>query len=150
MADTTLTISQLARATGVPAHTLRYYECAGLLPMVERDRSSRHRRYKELHIRWIGFLRRLRSAEMPIRELRAYARLVARGEGSWPDRRLMLARHRERVLERLAELQEHLAVLDQKLLLGCDPRREAARAVQHDTRRAGQAGRKPRRLVHAK
>ena len=32
-----MTISELADATGVSAHTLRYYEKMGLVPLVERD-----------------------------------------------------------------------------------------------------------------
>jgi DNA-binding transcriptional MerR regulator len=42
-----LSISDAARATGVSAHTLRYYERAGLmLDRVERASSS-HRRYSD-------------------------------------------------------------------------------------------------------
>lgn len=119
-----LTITDLARITGVSKHTLRYYERVGLVPLVERDRSSRHRRYREVHVRWISFLRHLREAGMPIREVRAYARLVARGDGSWPERRVMLARHRERVVAAIEKLERHRAVLDRKLAAGCDPSRE--------------------------
>jgi len=52
-----MTITELAGATGVSKHTLRYYERVGLVPLVERDPSSRHRRYSDGHVRWIGFLR---------------------------------------------------------------------------------------------
>ena len=34
-------ITELAGATGVSKHTLRYYERAGLVPLVDRDPSSR-------------------------------------------------------------------------------------------------------------
>jgi predicted site-specific integrase-resolvase len=45
--ETVLTISDAARATGVSAHTLRYYERAGLLDPVDRAASG-HRCYAEL------------------------------------------------------------------------------------------------------
>jgi hypothetical protein len=42
--DMAMTISAAARLSGVSAHTLRYYERAGLLDAVGRDDSSGHRR----------------------------------------------------------------------------------------------------------
>jgi len=35
-----LTVSQLARATGVPAKTIRYYEQIGVLPAPRRDEAG--------------------------------------------------------------------------------------------------------------
>jgi len=116
-----MTIAQLADLTGVSKHTLRYYERVGLVPLVERDRSSGHRRYSQQHAQWIVFLRNLRESGMPIREVRAYARLVAKGDGTWPDRRVMLAAHRERVVAAITTLRKHQAVLDTKLAAGCPP-----------------------------
>lgn len=43
---TALTISDAARVSGVSAHTLRYYERAGLLDPIDRAASG-HRRYAE-------------------------------------------------------------------------------------------------------
>ena len=116
-----MTISELADATGVSKHTLRYYERMGLVPLVERDRSSGHRRYGSGHAQWIEFLKNLRACGMPIRDIRAYARLVSRGDGTWPARQAMLAKHRERVVATIALLQKHRAALDVKLRAGCAP-----------------------------
>jgi DNA-binding transcriptional MerR regulator len=116
-----MTIAQLADLTGVSKHTLRYYERVGLVPLVERDRSSGHRCYSQHHAQWIVFLRNLRQSGMPIREMRAYAKLVAKGDSTWPDRRVMLAAHRERVVAAITTLRKHQAVLDTKLAAGCAP-----------------------------
>ena len=116
-----MTISELADATGVSKHTLRYYERMGLVPLVERDRSSGHRRYGTGHPQWIEFLKNLRACGMTIRDIRAYARLVSKGDGTWPARQAMLARHRERVVATIAQLQKHRAALDVKLRAGCAP-----------------------------
>jgi DNA-binding transcriptional MerR regulator len=116
-----VTITDLSRATGVSKHTLRYYERIGLVPLVERDRSSGHRRYADGHAQWIAFLRNLRECGMPIREIRAYARLVAKGDASWPDRKAMLAAHRARVVSAIEALETHRAALDRKLRAGCAP-----------------------------
>ena len=116
-----MTITELAVATGVSKHTLRYYERMGLVPLVERERSSGHRRYAEGHADWIAFVRNLRACGMTIRDIRAYSRLVARGDATWPARRAMLAAHRERVVATIKTLEQHRAVLDKKLAAGCAP-----------------------------
>src|SRR5687768_10049306 len=77
-----MSISQAARATGVSAHTLRYYERAGLmLDPVDRAESS-HRRYTEGDLGWITLLTRLRGTGMPIRRIAEYAELVRAGDGN--------------------------------------------------------------------
>src|SRR5687767_15018837 len=78
---TLFSIREVAAATGVTAHTLRYYERAGLLPRVPRA-SSGHRRYGPTEVRWVTFLRRLHETGMPIRRMLEYARLVRRGEST--------------------------------------------------------------------
>jgi len=116
-----MTITELADATGVSPHTLRYYERMGLVPFVQRDPSSGHRRYNAGHAQWITFLRNLRACGMPIREIRAYARLAAKGDSTWPARQSMLATHRARVVATITLLQKHRAALDKKLRAGCAP-----------------------------
>jgi len=116
-----MTITELSGATGVSKHTLRYYERVGLVPLVERDPSSHHRRYSDGHVRWIGLLRDLRACGMPIRDVRAYARLVAKGDSTWSARQVMLATHRKRVVATITALQRHRALLDRKLRAGCAP-----------------------------
>ena len=116
-----MTITELAQATGLSKHTLRYYERMGLVPLVQRDPSSGHRRYSSGHPQWISFLRNLRACGMPIREVRAYARLVARGDSTWPARQTILASLRTRVVAAIATLPRHRAMLDEKLRAGCAP-----------------------------
>ncbi len=116
-----MTISELATRTGLSKHTLRYYERLGLIPLVRRDPSSRHRRYDSSHIQWLAFLRHLRLAGMPVREMRSYAKLVAKGPETWPARRELLAAHRARVTQSIRRLQEHHRLLTHKLRAGCAP-----------------------------
>ena len=116
-----MTISDLARSTGVSKHTLRYYERAGLIPFVGRHPSSGHRLYTPQHSQWVTFIRNLRATGMPIRELRAYCGLVSKGDHTWPDRKAILAAHRSRVVGMIALLEEQREVLDAKLVLGCAP-----------------------------
>lgn len=61
-------ICELAKRSGLSAHTIRYYERIGLLPYADRDRSSR-RDYDASILVWIAFIGRLKTTGMPIREM---------------------------------------------------------------------------------
>lgn len=109
-----LTIGELAAATGRSAHTLRYYEKAGLIPEVERDASG-HRRYREEHVRWVGLLGRLRASGMSIERMRAYVRLARRGEETASERAALLRCHAADIEARLEELGRCLAIVRAKI-----------------------------------
>jgi DNA-binding transcriptional MerR regulator len=109
-----LTVAEAARAAGVTAHTLRYYERAGLLPHVERNGSG-HRRFSEEDIEWVVMVTRLRATGMPIRAIRQYAELVRAGEGNEAERLALLEEHRERVVAQLADVQRNLELVDFKI-----------------------------------
>ena len=110
----TLTISDAARASGVSAHTLRYYERAGLLDPVDRAASG-HRRYAQEDLVRIQFLTKLRSTGMPIRQIRAYAELMRGGDETHEARLALLEEHREAVRARLAETARNLDLIDHKI-----------------------------------
>ena len=111
----TLTIAEAAAATGVSAHTLRYYERAGLMRDPVARASSSHRRYTVEDVRWVTFLTKLRLTGMPIREMARYAELVRAGEGNEAERLALLTEHRRRVLARLDEVQRNLTAINVKI-----------------------------------
>jgi len=120
-------IAEAAEATGLTAHTLRYYERDGLLLDAVDRASSGHRRYSEDDVGWIRMITRLRSTGMPIRDVRRYADLVRAGDGNEAERLELLRAHRRTVLARLAEVQDHLGAIDYKIglyetrLAGAEP-----------------------------
>ncbi|GLH80881.1 transcriptional regulator [Bradyrhizobium sp. SSBR45G] len=107
-------IGELARQSGLTAHTIRYYERIGLLPRAGRDH-ARQRDYDASILSWIEFLGRLKATGMPIRDMLRYAELRAGGAASEPERRRLLERHRDAVRARVATLQDCLLVLDGKI-----------------------------------
>lgn len=133
-------IGELARRSGLSAHTIRYYERIGLLPYADRDR-SRQRDYDASILTWIEFLGRLKTTGMPIREMLRYAASREKGSGTEAERRALLERHREQVRVRVAELEACLLVLDTKIAGYADIEK---RIEDHDahqlTRRNQQAG----------
>ena len=111
---TTLTIADAAKASGITAHTLRYYEKAGLLEPIDRNGSG-HRRYREGDLERIRFLTKLRATGMPIREIRRYAELMGKGEKTNGERLAMLEAHRRTVLAQLEETARNLDLIEWKI-----------------------------------
>jgi DNA-binding transcriptional MerR regulator len=107
-------IGELAKRSGLSAHTIRYYERIGLLPYADRNQSGQ-RDYDASILIWIEFLDRLKTTGMPIREMLHYAALRERGVGTEAERRKLLEQHRERVRASVVELQACLLVLDTKI-----------------------------------
>ena len=110
-----VTIAEAARRTGVSVHTLRYYERAGLVVTPIDRTSGGRRRYRQLDLKWIVICTKLRATGMPIRGIRRYAELVAAGPGNEEERLELLEAHRAEVLDRLAEIQENLKIIDHKI-----------------------------------
>ncbi|MBE9110098.1 MerR family transcriptional regulator [Nodosilinea sp. LEGE 07298] len=110
-----LTIQQVAQATGLSVHTLRYYERCDLIAPIGRSTSG-HRRYSANDLRWIEFLNKLRLTGMPIRQMQQYAELIrSQPDSGFYARRQMLESHREAVLAQIQQLQDNLAVIDWKI-----------------------------------
>jgi DNA-binding transcriptional MerR regulator len=110
-----VTIAEAARRTGVSAHTLRYYERAGLVVSPVDRTSGGRRRYRHIDLKWIVICTKLRATGMPIKGIRRYAELVAAGPGNEQERLELLEAHRANVLEKLAEVQENLQTIDHKI-----------------------------------
>ncbi|MBM0169525.1 MerR family transcriptional regulator [Altererythrobacter sp. C41] len=53
-------IGELARATGIKAETIRYYEREGILPAADRT-DSNYRDYSDSHLATLTFIRRARQ-----------------------------------------------------------------------------------------
>lgn len=109
-----MTIAEAARTTGVSAHTLRYYERAGLLRGVDRNGSG-HRSYSEEDLAWIEMLTKLRRTGMPIRRVREYAELVWAGPGNEAGRLALLKAHQDDVRSQVGELEECLRFINGKI-----------------------------------
>ncbi|WP_308121256.1 MerR family transcriptional regulator [Paractinoplanes bogorensis] len=108
------TVGEAAEMVGLTAHTLRWYEQEGLVAPIDRDSAGR-RRYCDDDIGWLRLLIRLRTTGMPVREMCRYAEMVRAGDHTVGDRLQLFVEHRERVLARIDELQQDLAMLDLKI-----------------------------------
>nr|WP_246314925.1 MerR family transcriptional regulator [Kineococcus aurantiacus] len=108
-------IAEVAQRLGTTAHTLRYYESAGLLVRPPGRDASGRRSYDAADVRWIETVQRLRATGMPVRAVRAYADLCRAGAGTEADRLDLLRAHRERVRADLDRTAAHLAAIEAKI-----------------------------------
>ena len=109
-----MSISDVAAATGVTAHTLRYYERVQLLDPIAKNQAGR-RRFGGSDLVRIDFIGRLRATGMPIREIRRYVELIRAGEHTEPDRIALLEAHRANVEQQLAEIRRSLDAINGKI-----------------------------------
>ena len=106
-------IGEFSKVTGLGIHTLRYYEHENLI--IPLRNASNRRRYSEKDIAWISFIKRLKATGMPIKEIKKYAALRAKGDITLSERMEMLVQHRQSLNEQIRQLQEHEAILDEKI-----------------------------------
>jgi MerR family copper efflux transcriptional regulator len=111
---TALTIQDVSRRSGLSEPTLRYYEQVGLIGPIERDPSSRHRRYREEDVDTLQALACLRVMGVGIKDMRTYQANRARGRQAAGEQRDLLLRHARRIETEIATLHTHLDYLRAK------------------------------------
>ena len=110
-----MSIAEAARRTGVSAHTLRYYERAGLVVTAVDRTVGGQRRYHQLDLDWIVICTKLRATGMPIKTIWRYAQLVAEGHGNEDERLALMEAHSADVTAKISELQENLKLINHKI-----------------------------------
>lgn len=108
-----LTIAEAAARLDMSPHTLRYYERAGLLDPVARERGRR--RYDASDLAWLRFIQRLRATGMGMRRIGEYAALRRQGGTTARERMRMLEAHLEILGEREREIAGHRRALEHKI-----------------------------------
>jgi DNA-binding transcriptional MerR regulator len=109
-----LHIGDVASRTGRSVHAIRWYEAQGLMPGVARDNGGR-RVYSDHHVGWLDLMDRLRCTGMSIAQMREYTALVKQGSSTLKQRRALLAAHRARVQDNIAQWRQAQALIDAKI-----------------------------------
>ena len=99
--------------TNMTYENLKFYCNEGLVPNVKRDRRN-YRVFDEHDIKWIQSLNCLKSCGMSIAEMKQYLALCMEGEGTIPERKVILAEKKETLLQSITELQKAVAYIDWK------------------------------------
>jgi Cd(II)/Pb(II)-responsive transcriptional regulator len=96
-------IGELAAATDTGVETIRFYEREGLLPAPARS-ASNYRHYEAGHVQRLQFIRRCRSLDMALDEIRALLALAARPQAGCEAVNALLDEHIQHVASRIREL----------------------------------------------
>ena len=99
--------------TNMTYENLKFYCNEGLVPNVKRD-SRNYRVFDEHDIKWLQSLNCLKSCGMSLAEMKTYLALCLAGEGTIPERKVILAEKKEALLQSIAELQKAVAYIDWK------------------------------------
>lgn len=97
-------IGELAKRTSCRVETIRYYEKAGLLPKPDRT-SGNYRLYGREQSERLRFIRRCRSLDMTLEEIRALLKFRDTPTGNCGAVNALLDEHIEHVASRIGELQ---------------------------------------------
>jgi Cd(II)/Pb(II)-responsive transcriptional regulator len=122
---TAMKIGELAGQARCPVETIRFYEKEGLLPPPPRS-AGNYRLYGKRHIERLLFIRRCRSLDMTLDEIRQLLRLRATPSGDCSAVSELLDEHLRQVGARIAELQQLRDQLH-SLSLRCSGTRTAER-----------------------
>ncbi|MBB4788408.1 MerR family transcriptional regulator [Streptomyces rapamycinicus] len=106
-----MTIQQVSRLSGLSEPTLRYYEKIGLIPAVDRDPDSGHRRYHPSVVETIRSLGCLRSTGMSMRDMRAYLGHLDEGDQGAAPLRDLFQRNADRLEHEIALMEVRLRYL---------------------------------------
>jgi len=109
-----MTIAEVGRKFDLTADTLRYYERIGLIPNVGRTVGG-IRNYTEVDCGWIDFIKCMRNAGVQVEPLVEYVKLMEEGDSTEEVRKQILIRERDRIAEKVAELQSTLERLNIKI-----------------------------------
>lgn len=101
---TSLKIGELAQKTDCPVQTIRYYEREGLLPEPARTEGN-YRLYGEAHLERLSIIRRCRSLDMTLDEIRTLLRFRDAPEENCAEVNILLDSHIGHVAARIAELK---------------------------------------------
>lgn len=97
-------IGEVARVTGTPVETIRYYEREGLLAAPPRTEGN-FRIYDESHLKRLSFIRHCRSLDMSLDEIRILLRFKDAPGANCGDVNTLLDAHIVHVAARIRELR---------------------------------------------
>ncbi|HOO74852.1 MAG TPA: MerR family transcriptional regulator [Tepiditoga sp.] len=109
-----MTIAEVSKKFEISPDTLRYYERIGIIPPVKRT-SGGIRDYTEESCRWIELMKCLRTAGVQIEALIKYVSLFQEGDSTVEERKKILMDQRDKLSEKINDLQTSLDVLNKKI-----------------------------------
>lgn len=109
-----MTITEVSKKYDLTADTLRYYERIGLIPSVNRT-SGGIRNYSEEDCSWVEFIKCMRDAGVQVEALIEYVSMFQQGDSTSEARKQILIEQREKLIDRISDMQKTLDRLNVKI-----------------------------------
>ena len=106
-------MKEVCKQTDMTYETLKYYCNEGLVPNVKRDKNN-YRVFDDQDIAWIESLSCLKQCGMGITEMKQYVKLCLKGESSIPERKIILAKKKQQLLEKLQKIHASIDYINTK------------------------------------
>ncbi|MFF2911421.1 MerR family transcriptional regulator [Paenibacillus sp. NPDC057934] len=110
--QTTFSIGEISKETGLSYDTIRYYEKIGLLPPVKRQENGR-KEYEKSHLDRFNFISRLKQTHMPLKEIERYMTLAS--DHNYENCYNLLNEHKLKIESQLSEIQATLKMVSSKM-----------------------------------
>lgn len=107
------TVGEIANKLNIAPSTIRYYDKEGLIPFVERS-SGGIRMFKDSDFEWLSIIECLKQTGMSIKEIKTFIDWCMQGDETISQRKGLIEKQREIILEQIKQMQETLAMLDYK------------------------------------
>lgn len=107
------TTKEACEQVGISYETLKFYCKEGLVPNVKRDKNN-YRIFDEKNIAWLKGLQCLRKCGMSIKDMKLYMNYCLEGPSTIPQRKEMLSKSKESLLNKINELNECIDFIDSK------------------------------------
>jgi MerR family copper efflux transcriptional regulator len=99
-----MNIGEVAKRSGVPAKTIRYYESIGLISPAERSAAG-YRVYGDRELQTLRFIQRARNLGFSVKQVSELLALWQDRERASGDVKAVARRHLAEIDQRMAELQ---------------------------------------------
>lgn len=140
-------IGELARASGTPVETIRFYEREALLPATPRS-DGNYRIYGPVHAERLAFIRRCRTLDMALDEVRVLLHFKDSPRADCGEVNALIDEHMCHVRTRIRELRALEKELDALRRLCRDVKDAAQCGILQDLSRAGTRAETQERSSH--
>ena len=103
------TIGQVSQMFGLPISTLRYYDKQGLFPNMERV--SGIRKFSDSEMEALRGIECLKKSGMEIKDIKQFMDLCVEGPSTYPQRKALVEKQRERLEAELVHMNKVLDML---------------------------------------
>lgn len=97
-------IGEVARSVGLETSAIRYYEAHGIVPQPQRTAAG-YRDYRDDDVEVLRFVRRLRSLELPLDDVREIVSLRTHGQAPCSQVRDAITREATAIDQRIKDLR---------------------------------------------